>query len=253
MGYERELAAALRWIDHTDAIALGHFRIGVPHERKDDGTPVTEADRRIEDALRRGIEGDFPADAIVGEEAGTSGDGARRWIIDPIDGTKSFRRGIPVFGTLLALEDDGALVLGIVSAPALGARWWATRGGGARRNGEPIRVSQVTDLSEADVSSGGIGSVRAHGYLEGFLALVERADRQRGYADFWGHMLVAQGSIEVMVDPVVSPWDVAACKVIVEEAGGRTTSMAGEDSIDAGSALSTNGALHDVALSLLRP
>lgn len=252
MDLVRELASALRWVDHTDRIALGHFRVDVPTETKPDGTPVTEADRRIEQALRLAIEAEFPGDAVMGEEDGLTGSGPRRWIIDPIDGTKSYRRGIPAFATLLALERDGVLVLGIASAPALGARWWATRGGGAYRNGDPIRVSGVTDLSAADVASGGVGTLRERGYLDGFLALVARADRHRGFADFWGHMLVAQGSIEVMVDPVVSLWDVAACKAIVEEAGGRLTTVEGaERPAEVGSALSTNGALHDEVRALL--
>lgn len=251
MSYDRELAAALSWADDCDRIALEHFRVGVPAVTKGDGTPVTAADSAIETALRRAIQREFPADAILGEEEGTTGSSPRRWILDPIDGTKNFLRGIPVFGTLVALEDDGRVVLGAVSAPALGARWWAARGAGAFRDGRAIRVSSVADLSQAEVASGGIDSIRGRGLLDGFLALAGRAARQRGFGDFWGHVLVAQGSIEAMVDPIVAAWDVAALKPIVEEAGGLMTSVEGEDRIDAGSAVTTNRLLHDEILVAL--
>lgn len=252
MSWDRELGAVLRWLDETDAIAMAHWRVGVASERKGDGTPVTEADRGIEAALRGSIEREFGGDAVLGEEQGETRSGAaRRWIVDPIDATKNFRRGIPVFGTLVALEAGGALVLGAVSAPALGTRWWATRGGGAFRDGEPIRVSGVADLGAAQIASGGLETLREQGLLEGFLSLCGRADSHRAFGDFWGHMLVAQGSIEAMVDPLVAPWDVAAPALIVAEAGGRTTSARGEAGIEGGSAVSTNGRLHEAVLEAL--
>lgn len=251
MSYEWELATALSWADECDAIALEHFRIGVPAETKSDGTPVTAADRAIEQALRRAIEREFPTDAVLGEEEGAAGAGGRRWIIDPIDGTKNYLRGIPAFGTLIALEEDGRVALGVVSAPALGARWWASAGGGAFRDGKRIRVSEVDDLERAEIASGGIDSFRRHGFLDGFLALAARVARQRGFGDFWGHMLVAQGSIEVMLEPAVAAWDVAALKPIVQEAGGRLTTVEGESRVNGGSAVSTNGILHDQVLALL--
>lgn len=251
MGYERELEAVRRWVDETDRIALDHFRIGVPTELKDDLTPVTEADRAIEQVLRGAIEAEFSGDAILGEEQGASGSGGRRWILDPIDGTKNYCRGIPVFATLIALEDEGALALGMVSAPALGMRWWATRGGGAFRDGERIHVSTTADVAQADVISGGLnwGSARD---TEGLLALCVRARRQRGFGDFWGHMLVAQGSAEVMVELApLEPWDLAAPRAIVEEAGGRVSDLAGNGALS-GACVTTNGALHDDVLALLR-
>jgi histidinol-phosphatase len=252
MPYERELDAVQRWLDDTDRIALRDFTVGGAFELKADGTPVTAADREIEQALRGEVERRFPGDAVLGEEQGASGVAARRWIVDPIDGTKNYRRGIPIFATLLALEHNGDLVLGVASAPALGARWWAVKGSGAFRNGEPIRVSTLKELSEAEVASGSLSSIKRAGKLEGFLRLTERAARQRGFGDFWGHMLVAQGSVDVMVEPEVSVWDLAAPKAILEEAGGRMTSLDGEDRIDAGHCLSTNGVLHDEVLGVLR-
>jgi histidinol-phosphatase len=252
MGYERELDAVQRWVDEADRVALDHFRVGVPVELKDDATPVTEADRAIEDALRRAIEAEFPGDAILGEEQGASGSGGRRWIVDPIDGTKNYVRGIPVFATLIALEDDGALALGMVSAPALQARWWATRGGGAFGNGECIRVSEVADVADADVISGGVnwGSARD---TQGLLALCARARRQRGFGDFWGHMLVAQGSAEIMVELApLEAWDLAAPRAIVEEAGGRVTGLDGKSEALSGACISTNGFVHDQVAALLR-
>lgn len=251
MAYDAELAAVLGWLDATDPVAMTHFRSGAPPEIKADGTPVTVADRTIEEMIRRAIESGFPGDAILGEEQGAIGEAARRWIIDPIDGTKNYARGVPVFATLVALEVDGVPAVGAASAPALGTRWWAVRGGGAFRNGERIRVSSVDDLAEAHVCSGDV--VRYAGdRLEPWLALCRRAARSRGFGDFWGHLLVAEGALEVMVEfPGLSPWDLAAPKIIVEEAGGRLTSLAGEDRIDAGDALTTNGLLHDEVLGVL--
>ncbi|MBI4729101.1 MAG: histidinol phosphatase [Acidobacteria bacterium] len=252
MAYERELAAVQRWLDECGPVALTRFRVGVPSETKTDGSPVTEADRAIEEALRTSIGRDFPRDEVLGEETGTSGSGARRWILDPIDGTRNYRRGVPIFASMIALEDDGRLALGAVDAPALGLRWWATHGGGAFRGGEPIRVSGVSDLAAAEIASGGIEAVRAAGLLDGLLALAARAERHRGWGDFWGHMLVAQGSVDLMLDPLgLGIWDVAAPKLIVEEAGGRATGVAGEDRLDAGSLLTTNGLLHESVLTLL--
>lgn len=251
MAYDRELGAVLRWLDRSDGIALEGFRPGVPFETKADGTPVTALDRRIEEVLRGEIARTFPGDAVLGEEGGASGDGERRWIIDPIDGTQSYARGIPAFATLVALEEGGRAVVGAASAPALGSRWWAAAGGGAFRDGAPIRASGVSRLEEAQVASGGVASLRRAGILPGFLALSERAARHRGYADFWGHVLVAQGSMDVMVEPAASAWDLAAVAVIVQEAGGRLSGLGGEPRFDTGAALTTNGLLHEEVLALL--
>lgn len=247
MPYDQELAAMQGWLDATDKIAIEHFRVDVPYKNKDDGTPVTEADVAIEEVLRKAIGETYPEDAVVGEEGGTAGDpkSARRWIIDPIDGTKNFRRGIPIFATLIALEEKGSIVAGVVSAPALNTRWFARKGGGAFRDGDKISVSKVKEIAVAEIASGGIGTIAEKGLEEKFAALCQQAARHRGFGDFWGHCLVAQGSIDVMLDPDVSVWDLAPLKIIVEEAGGKLTSVKGEDRIDGGSALTTNGNLHD--------
>jgi histidinol-phosphatase len=253
MPFDQELAAMQGWLDATDKIALEHFRVDVPYKNKDDGTPVTEADVAIENVLRKAIEETYPEDAVVGEEGGTAGnrDADRRWIIDPIDGTKNFRRGVPIFATLIALEEGGHIVAGVVSAPALVTRWFARKGGGAFRDGVKINVSKVKDVGLAEIASGGIGTIAQGGLEEKFKELCKRAARHRGFGDFWGHMLVAQGSMDVMLDPEVNLWDLAAVKIIVEEAGGKLTSVTGEDRIDGGSALTTNGNLHDEVLRAL--
>ncbi len=251
MSFERELAAVHGWVRGTSEIALEHFRPDLPWEAKSDGTPVTIADRAIESFLRERIADEFPGDAILGEEEGLIGDGPRRWILDPIDGTKNYLRGVPIFATLIALQDEQGLALAFVDAPALHAQWWATRGGGAFRNGDPIHVSGIDSLTQAHLASGGLETIREQGYLNAVVALSQKAARHRGFGDFWGHVLVAQGSLEAMIDPMVSTWDLAAVRLIVEQAGGRFTSLGGVESHDAGSGLSTNGLLHDEILSTL--
>jgi len=253
MPYDQELASMQGWLDATDRIAMDHFRVDVPYKNKDDGTPVTQADVAIEEVLRQAIEETYPEDKVVGEEGGTAGnpESDRRWIIDPIDGTKNFRRGIPVFATLIALEDKGSIVAGVVSAPALEARWFARKGGGAFRDGAKISVSKVKEIAIAEIASGGVGTIAETGLEEKFAALCRQAARHRGFGDFWGHCLVAQGSMDVMLDPEVAVWDLAALKIIVEEAGGTMTSVKGEDRIDGGSALTTNGSLHDEVVRAL--
>lgn len=250
MPFERELDQALRWMDDADAIALRHFRVDVPYERKGDGTPVTAADREVEQAVRARIEQTFSGDAVLGEEQGATGDAGRRWILDPIDGTKNFMRGVPIFGTLLALEADGDTVLGVVSAPALRMRWWAVRGSGAFRDGEQIRVSQVSLLEDAHLVTGGLTYCSAEDWSR-MQALVGAVARERGYGDFLGHMLVAQGSQDAMVDfAPLAPWDVAAPKVIVEEAGGRWTDLLGRDTQE-GACIASNGLLHEQVVGAL--
>ena len=249
MSHELELAAAQEWLDETDRIALEHFRVGVPTEAKADGTPVTVADRAIEERLRTAIARAFPADGILGEEAGEARGTGRRWIIDPIDGTKNYSRGVPVFGTLLALEDEGRLVMGVVSAPALRTRWWATHASGAYRDGSPIHVSNVSRLADADVCT---GDLRHAADAAVHHRLARAAKRWRGFGDFWGHVLVAQGSMDAMVELAnLAEWDVAAPKFIVEEAGGRATSPGGDASPRRGSLVCTNGLVHDEVLALI--
>ena len=221
---------------------------------KPDLTPVTEADRDVERALREGILRARPAHGIVGEEFGVEGGGtAWRWILDPIDGTKNYVRGIPVWATCIALQREDEVVVGVVSAPALGRRWWAARGQGAWAGGQPIRVSAVAELGDAQLSYDSVMSFETYGLGDRFLELARRCWRTRGLGDFWSHVLVAEGAVDVAAEPEVSVWDVAAVQVIVEEAGGRFSDLAGAARPDGGSAVSTNGLLHDQVLAALAP
>ena len=245
-----DLSLALELADLADSITTASFRRrGLVVETKPDMTPVTEADRGVERAMRDVLAERRPGDRIVGEEFGdTDGHADRRWIIDPIDGTKNFVRGVPVWATLVALEGQ----VGVVSAPALGRRWWAATGLGAFADGEPIRVSKVEQLADAQVSYGGMEGWEARGGPERLMRLTERCWRDRGFGDFWSHMLVAEGACEIGLDPIVSIWDLAALQVIVEEAGGTFTDFKGEPRADGGSAISSNGLVHEAALRILR-
>ena len=235
-----DLDIALRLADAADAIALRAFRSGLAVETKPDLTPVTEADRAVERELRRLLGRERPDDAILGEEQGAAGHGSRRWIVDPIDGTRNYSRGIPVWATLIALEEDAVVRVGVVSAPALRSRWWAERGAGAFANGEPAHVSSVASVEEAVLSFSIENEVPP---------LAQRAWHARGLGDFWAHMLVAEGAVDGAVDaPGVSEWDLAAVQVIVEEAGGRFSDAAGKSRIDSGSAVTSNRLLHDELL-----
>jgi histidinol-phosphatase len=246
-----DLTFALGLADVADEMTLPAFRTAsFAVETKEDMTPVTEVDRAVERALRGRIERERPGEAVVGEEYGAEA-GEVRWILDPIDGTKNFVRGIPVFGTLIALDRGGELTLGVASAPALGRRWWAAGGEGAFADGSPIHVSKVDDLAEAQLCFGGLNGWRKAGRLDAFLDLAGRCMRTRGFGDFWMHMLVAEGAADVATEPEVSLWDLAAVQVIVEEAGGRFTNLAGEARPDGGSAVSTNGVLHEQVLAAL--
>jgi histidinol-phosphatase len=251
-----ELALALDLADAADAITLARFQaLDLKVDTKPDLTPVSEADRAVEHALRDRIRSARPAHAVVGEEYGVDGpDGAsHRWIIDPIDGTKGYVRGLPVWATLIALEVDGEMAVGVASAPALGHRWWAARGQGAVCDGSAIRVSAVSDLSDAHLSYGSERAFDDIGVGDRFRALAARCWRTRGFGDFWSHVLVAEGRVDVGFDPEVSLWDLAALQVIVEEAGGRFTDFTGTSRADGGSAISSNGLLHDQVLSALSP
>jgi histidinol-phosphatase len=246
-------AEALRFAHHladvADAITLAGFRTARTRI-KPDGTIVTEADEAAERAMRSEISAAYPDDGVLGEEGGTQEGTGRRWILDPIDGTLNYSFGVPVWATLIALEADGELVAGVVSAPALHERYGAARGLGARRNDEPIRVSTIEDLTEARLAYAEFRTYEACGHGEGFHELLNAVRFSRGFGDFWGHMLVAAGAMDVMVEPIVNVWDLAPLLVVVEEAGGRFTDLGGRRRIDGGSALTTNGALHDTVLSL---
>ncbi|HEY0139464.1 MAG TPA: histidinol-phosphatase [Thermoanaerobaculia bacterium] len=259
MGSDLELALSLA--DAADAITMKHYRSSSLAVRtKIDRSPVSEADEAVERMIRERLASEHPDDAIVGEEYGVSGTAARRWIVDPIDGTKNYVRGIPVFATLIGLEVDGVLTVGVVSAPALHRRWWASRGNGAfiaRPEGavinvERMHVSAISTLEEAHVGYDEVKDFDKAGSAERFLALTRGAVRSRGFGDFWAHMLVAEGAIEIAIEPAVAWWDMAAVQVIVEEAGGRFTDLEGRPRADGGSALSTNGLVHETVLELFR-
>ena len=256
-----DLDLALQLCDIADRITSKAFRrADLVIETKPDLTPVTGADREVELTIRDELAHRRPHDLIVGEEFGATGAtsgavGSRRWIVDPIDGTKNFVRGIPVWATLLALECEGRLTVGVVSAPALARRWWASRGHGAFAgspdNPSPIRVSAVSDFADAQLSNGSLSGWERHGGPARVVDLALRCWRDRAFGDFWSHMLVAEGACEVALDPIVSLWDLAAIQVIVEEAGGRFTDLSGVARADGGSAISSNGILHDAALAIL--
>lgn len=234
-----DLRLALALADAADEITMRHFQSATLSVRtKSDRTPVSEADEAVERMIRERLAKERPDDGIVGEEFGTV-TRARNWIIDPIDATKNYVRRIPIFATLIALDDQ----VGVVSAPALQRRWWAVRGEGAFCNGRPIHVSAVDNLenAQADLQSD-----------DRNMPLIRRCGRVRCFGDFWQHMLVAEGAIEIAFDPIAAWWDMAPILVIVQEAGGRFTNLAGEARADGGSGVSTNGSLHDSVLAALR-
>jgi histidinol-phosphatase len=236
-----DLELALALADAADAISLPRFRSGLAVETKPDLTPVTEADRAVEAELRRLLATERPDDAVLGEEEGTTGGGSRRWIVDPIDGTRNYTRGVPVWATLIALEDAGVIRVGVVSAPALDRLWWAERGQGAFAGGERLEVSSVARVEDAMLS---------FAYEDGVPDLARRAWHVRGIGDFWAHMLVAEGAVDGAVDALgVSEWDLAAVQVIVEEAGGRFSDFGGVARIDGKGAITSNGLLHEELLS----
>lgn len=249
--------------DAADRIALQFFRTrNLRVDEKPDLSPVTEADRAIEAMARRLLTARHPELGVLGEEEGETPGAAparaarptrpNRLIIDPIDGTRNFVRGIPIFGVLVAIEVDGEVAAGIASAPALQTRWHAARGAGAFRDGTRIGVSGVRTLASALLLHGNLG-VAEPTPPPGFTALAGKVDRTRGFGDFYQHMLVAEGAGEIAIDPAAHPWDIAALQVIVEEAGGRATALDGERSIYAGSLVTSNGVLHQQALETLAP
>jgi histidinol-phosphatase len=239
--------------DRADVIARQYFRApGLAVDEKSDASPVTIADRTIEEAARDLAARRHPRLGIYGEEYGNvSGDDTIRLIIDPIDGTRNFVRGIPIFATLLAIEDGEEVVAGLVSAPALDLRWHARRGGGAFCGPRRLHVSEIDLLSQAEVFHGDLSGAAEIAPPPGTLALFACTHRTRGFGDFYQHMLVAEGAGELAIDPAVKPWDIAALQVIIEEAGGRATTLEGGRSIYGGSLVTSNGLVHDKALKLL--
>lgn len=253
--YAEDLALALELADLADAVALARFRAAdLSVSTKPDRTFVTEADLAVERAIRERLAEARPADGILGEEFGTEGDTARQWIIDPIDGTSNFMRGVPVWGALISLAVDGVPVVGVASSPAMGRRWWAAAGGGAFTTDAPgaaprrISVSSVAELGDASLSFQSIAQWRDAGYLDRLLGLAERVWRDRAYGDLWSYTLLAEGLIDITGEFDVKPYDLAALVPIVEEAGGRFTSIGGEPGPWHGSALATNGLLHAAVL-----
>ena len=255
--YDDDLRFAHVLADAADDITTKRFKaLDLRVETKPDLTPVSDADRAAEDSIRNILRRSRPRDAVIGEESGQTGSGPRRWVIDPIDATKNYVRGVPVWATLIGLMDGDAVVAGVVTAPALGRRWWAAKGGGAwtgksLTSASRCRVSEVGKLADASFSYSGVGGWAETGRLDGFLSLSQAVWRTRGFGDFWSHMLVAEGAVDISAEPDVSLWDLAALQVIVEEAGGRFTSLDGIPTPDGGSVVCSNGHLHDEVLARL--
>ena len=247
-----DLALAHALADAADALSLARFLAAdLLVETKPDLTPVTDADRAVEDAVRRTLAAERPDDAVVGEESGTTGASKRTWIVDPIDGTKNYVRGVPVWATLIALRVDDMVVLGVVSAPALNRRWWAARGDGAwtasPAGPRRLNVSRVAAIDDAFLSYSSLAGWDGNALV----ALTERVWRTRAFGDFWSHMLVAEGAVDASCEPEVSVWDLAALQPIVEEAGGRFSDLSGLARPDGGSVVCSNGLLHDEVLRIL--
>jgi len=259
-GYVETYSALLNGIaEQADAIALRYFRSpSLEVERKSDGTAVTPADRGVEQMARDRVAKSGLALDVLGEEMGgastksASNAGRARMIIDPIDGTEEFLRGIPTFGTLLAIEEEGEIVAAMVSAPGLHSRWWAYRGEGAFRDGKKLHVSSVDKLSKAMVFTTGTGPTKNAADQAKIRRLLDASRSSRSFGGFWQHMLVAEGSIEAALDWTSKPWDLAPLGIIVEEAGGRSTNARGERTIYTGQLVSTNGKIHDQVLELLQ-
>jgi histidinol-phosphatase len=259
--YADDLALAHMLADTADAISMRRYRaLNLRVMTKPDLSPVSDADTDVEKALRATLVRTRPRDGVFGEEYGATdapaGPGQRRWVIDPIDGTKNYIRGVPIWATLIALMDGDQAVVGLVSAPALGRRWWAARGHGAYAGrhtaaATPIQVSGVRRLADASFCYSSLTGWEETGRLPAMLEMMRRTWRSRAYGDFYGYMLVAEGAVDIMVEPELSLWDVAALVPIVTEAGGTFTDLSGQAGPAGGSAIATNGALHADVLDRL--
>ncbi len=260
--YDDDLRLAHVIADMVDALTTSRFQApDLRVDTKPDLTPVSDADRAAEELVRTQLRRTRPRDAVLGEEFGSTGHGARQWVVDPIDGTKNYVRGVPVWATLIALLDEGRPVLGVVSAPALGRRWWAATGTGAWTGrslaaARRLHVSAVAHLDDASLSFSDLTEWERAGRLEEFLDLQRRVWRSRAYGDFWSYMLLAEGGVDVAAEPDLQLYDMAALVPVVVEAGGRFTSLDGTDGLPdpgaGGSAVVTNGRLHDQVLDALR-
>lgn len=243
--------------DDADSLTMDRFRsVDLHVSTKPDATLVSDADHSVEQALRRTLGRARPRDAVLGEENGATGWGPRRWVIDPIDGTHSYLRGVPVWATLVALMDGDDVIVGCVSAPALGRRWWASAGDGAWTgksllNARPCRVSDVSEVADASFSYSSLDSWEEIGRLEAVTALIRRCWRSRAYGDFWSHVLVAEGAVDIAAEPALALHDMAALSVVVTEAGGQFSGLDGRPGPLGRNALSTNGRLHDAAMAFV--
>jgi histidinol-phosphatase len=243
-----DLEFAHRLANAADEITVDRFRsLDLHVETKPDLTPVSDADRAAEEAVRALVAASGRGEGVLGEEQGDDG-GEAKWIVDPIDGTKNYVRGVPIWATLLALQREDEVLLGLVSAPVLGRRWWAMRGEGAFANGERCRVSAVARLEDSSVST-----TSARSMPGGWGTVVQRAWSNRGLGDFWQHCLVAEGALDVACDSSLQLWDFAAVRLLVEEAGGRCTTYEGGAPAIGASFISTNARVHDEVVSLLAP
>jgi histidinol-phosphatase len=257
--YDDDLRLGHVLADTADSITMSRFKaLDLRVDTKPDLSPVSDADRSVEQAIRGTLRRARPRDAVLGEEFGSSGGGWRRWIIDPIDGTKNYVRGVPVWATLLALMEEDQVVVGVVSAPAINRRWWAARGTGtyagrSLSSASRCRVSDVASLEDASLSYSSLSGWDDLGQLGALIELTRSCWRTRAYGDFWSYMLVAEGAVDVAAEPDVSLWDMAAPALIVEEAGGRFTDLSGRSGPDGGSGIATNGRVHDEVLALLKP
>lgn len=258
MGFDDDLRLALVIADQVDGMTTARFNAqDFTVSAKPDTTLVTDADQEAERTVRAQLARTRPRDSILGEEYGTSGHSARQWIVDPIDGTHNFVRGVPVWATLIALAHEGEIVVGVVSAPSLGRRWWASTGGGAwtgrsLSSARRLSVSQVSRVEDASLSYSSLGGWAETGRLRAFLGMSQRCWRTRAYGDFWSYMLVAEGAVDIACEPELEVYDMAALVPIVQEAGGRFTSLHGADGPWGGDAVATNGLLHDSVVEELR-
>jgi histidinol-phosphatase len=252
--YDDDLRLAHVLADAVERVTMSRFRAAdLVVESKPDLTPVTDADRAAEELVRSQLKRTRPRDAVEGEEFDTTGHGPRRWVIDPIDGTKNFVRGVPVWATLIGLVDNGRPVLGLVAAPALQRRWWAAVGSGAWTgrsitSAKRISVSKVSELADASLSYSSLTGWRERDRLDEFMGLMDECWRSRAYGDFWSYMLVAEGAVDIATEPELAVHDMAALVAIVEEAGGRFTGLDGKEGCWSGNALATNGLLHERVL-----
>lgn len=262
-GSPDELATWLRFAnaaaDEADRIALAAFESELLIDQKADGSFVTQADRQIEQLIRERIADTYPSHGVVGEEYGREGmTAAERWYVDPIDGTHNFMRGVPLFGTLIAVERDGEIQAGVASAPALGRRWFASRGsgtwlvGGGGKAPRRLRVSDIDGFDAAQVVFRSVNDMHDSRVSAGFDRLIREVWRERGFGDFWGYTLVSEGAAEAMIERDLGPWDLGAPWILVEEAGGRITDFDGRRSFELGEGLATNGLLHGRVLDRLR-